>query len=99
MTPKRNYDDGRPITLPGDQWKAPEQKDSFKTFFTELKSFWFIVVAILGLVVTWTTFNGRLAQAEKDIIDMKVAIAELNTIKIQLQRIDTTVEFIKQRVK
>ena len=70
-----------------------------KTTAQQLKDNWVILMAIVGLIVTWTTFNTRLSQAEADIKDLKVAIAEITDIKLKIQRIDTSVEFIKNRVK
>lgn len=65
----------------------------------QLRENWVILLFIGSLIVTWTTFNTRLSQAESDIKDLKVAITEINNLKIKIERIDTSVEFIKNRVK
>lgn len=67
-------------------------------FFKQLKENYVIIVFIVGLIVTWTTFNSRLSQAELDIKDLKTAVAEITNIKITVERIDTSVDFIKKQV-
>lgn len=69
-----------------------------KSFTKQLRENWPLLIFIGGLIVTWTTFGSRLSQAEADIKDLKDTNAEIVNIKIQLQRIDTTVQFIKEKI-
>lgn len=70
-----------------------------ESLLKQIRETWFILIFIASLIITWTTFSSRLTQAESDIKDLKISIQELTNIKIQIQRIDTSVEFIKNRVK
>jgi hypothetical protein len=55
MTPKRNYDDGRPITLPGEQWKAPDNSAEKLRVIDIIKENAGMVISIGGFV--WLIFQ------------------------------------------
>jgi GTPase SAR1 family protein len=74
-----------------------------KTVIEEVKSNWMIIIFIGSLIVGWTTFNARLTQAEDDITDLKTVISQFSTTNIEintrLTKIETSVDFIKEKVK
>lgn len=74
-------------------------KKIMDSFIKQIRDYWVILFFLGGLVVGWATFNTRLTQAENDIRDLKQAVIEITNIRIQVERIDTSVEFIKQQVR
>lgn len=73
--------------------------NSMELFLKQLRENWMMLILLGSIIISWSMFSARLTQAETDIKDFKVTIAEITDIRIQVQRIDTSVEFIKQRVK
>lgn len=65
----------------------------------QLRDNWVILVFIVGLIVTWTTFNTRLTQAETDIRDLKELSQQLNQQALDIAVIKTDVGYIKGRVQ
>ena len=68
-------------------------------FFKVIKENWMVLVFIVGLIISWTTFNVRLSRAEEDIVALKSAVTVINDLKVRIERIDTSVSFIKDRLK
>ena len=68
-------------------------------FATQLKNNWLFIALIFASIIWYAGVNTRLAQAEKDITDIKVALTQINEIKIQVAQVNTKVDFIKERVK
>lgn len=92
----RNYSDGRPITLPEEiesKLHLPKD-DSFK----QIRDNWVIVAFIVSLIVTWTTFNSRLAKAESDIQDLSQVITQINNIDINIAVIQEKITAIDKRI-
>ena len=69
-----------------------------ESFVTQLKSNWFIVIFIAGLIVTWTTFSSRLAQAENEIDQLSQVVAEINQINITLAEIQRDIAHINEKI-
>ncbi len=67
--------------------------------FKQLKESWIVLVLFFSIIVWYAGTNARLTQAETDIKDLKNAVGEITDMKIQIERIDTSVQFIKERVK
>lgn len=69
----------------------------------EIRNNWVIVLAIVSLIVTWTTFQTRLTQAQEDIDTVESALIKMtdsyNQIDNRLTRIETSVDFIRNNVK
>lgn len=69
----------------------------------EVKSNWVIILAIVSLIVTWTTFKADLTSAQDDIKDLKTLNNQLvdtnNQINLRLTKIETSVEYIKNSIE
>lgn len=68
-------------------------------FMKQLRDNWIILIFIGSLIMSWTTISSRLTEAESDIKDLKVLANDVSSMKIELGKISTSVEFIKQQVK
>lgn len=71
--------------------------------FQILKSTWFLVLFILGVVITAVRLQSnvesqgvRLTKVESEVKDQNTTIANIN---LSLQKINTTLEFIKDKIK
>ena len=65
----------------------------------QLRDNWVILVAIVGLIATWTTFNNRLANAELKIIDLETIADNINNINTRIAVIQTDVQYIKLKLQ
>lgn len=65
----------------------------------QLRENWVIILFLGTVIMSWTMFSSRLTQAEQDIKDLKIAVSEFSDVKVEIAKISTTVEFIKNRVK
>ena len=61
----------------------------------QLKDNWVILMAILALIVSWTTNNSRLVEAESDIQDLKIIVSQINEMNVTIREIKTDVSWIK----
>ena len=52
--------------------------------FKNIKSNWMIITFIVGFVISWTTVNARLSQAEKDIEKLQSVTESINDIKLDV---------------
>lgn len=68
-------------------------------FAKQLRENWVIFTLLAALVIWYAGVNTRLTQAEVDIKDLKTTSQKITDIEIRLERIDTTVQFIKDKVK
>ena len=70
-----------------------------ETFFSSLKSNWFLVIFIGSLIIGWTTFSVRLGAVEALAQDNKTTLDIVQDIKLDIARIQKDVEFIKEQVQ
>lgn len=52
--------------------------------FKNIKNNWMIITFIVGFVISWTTVNARLSQAEKDIEKLQSVTESINDIKLDV---------------
>jgi hypothetical protein len=62
----------------------------------EIKSNWMIILFIGGLIVTWTTFNARLTQAENEIDQLSQVVSDISQINLNLADIKKDNEYLKK---
>lgn len=55
-------------------------------------------MAIIALIVSWTTNNSRIAAAESDINDLKIVVQQINQMNITISEIKTDVSWIKSNL-
>lgn len=72
-------------------------------FANQLKNNWLFIALFVSMIVWYSTVNTRLATAEQAIVDLKQISAKQeetrSEIFIRLERIDTNIEFIKDKVR
>ena len=70
--------------------------------FKNLKEYWFILVFIGTLIVTWTQFDARISSLERNDSNQDVKIEtivdKLNDFQSGQVEIKTTLEFIKNNL-
>lgn len=70
-----------------------------KKFVKQVRENWIFIVLLFALTTWYAGTNARLTQAEQDIRDLKELVNQINDMKVQIQRIDTSVQFIKDRLQ
>lgn len=78
-------------------------KDEKKTILDWLAEYWFLIFFLGGMAVTWGSFSTRISNDEARIITLESRIQQidsaLNDVKGGIIRIETSLEFIKERLK
>lgn len=59
--------------------------------FKNIKNNWMIITFIVGFVISWTTVNARLSEAEKDI-------EKLQSVTDSINKIELDVAIIKEQI-
>lgn len=70
-----------------------------KPIVEEIRSNWMIIIFIGGLIVTWTTFNARLSQAESEIDQLSQVVTQINQINITLAEMKVDLQYVKNNIK
>lgn len=65
----------------------------------QIKDNWIVLVFITSLIVTWTTFNSRLAKAEQDILTLQQISSQIQEININMAVVKTDINYIKESIK
>ncbi len=65
----------------------------------QIKSNWMILTFLVLLIIGYTNQNSDIAQAKSDINSLKSLQMDISDLKIKVERIDTTVQFIKDKVQ
>jgi len=68
-------------------------------FLRNLKEYWFIIVFIFMVIVSWNTFSSRLSATEARLDKVENIINSFETIKIDIAVIKNDVQSIKSEVK
>ena len=67
-----------------------------------LKDYWFVLIFIGTIIVTWTQFDSRITANEKNIIALETqavtSAASLVVIQTNIAEIKATLEFIKNNL-
>lgn len=67
-----------------------------------LARYWFLILFLGGMAVTWGTFQTKISTNSTEILVLKQEVQEnddsLNDLTGSLIRIETTLEFIKQKL-
>jgi uncharacterized small protein (DUF1192 family) len=58
-----------------------------------------IIVAIVGLIATWTTFNNRLANAEHKITQLEEVVTAIQDLNVRIAVIQTDINYIKLKIQ
>ena len=73
-----------------------------ESFLQPLKEYWFILVFLVSLVVTWTQFDSRIKALEVAVAKQELRTEAINTSLVILQtniaEIKTTLDFIKTAI-
>lgn len=67
--------------------------------FKQLRDNWMIIIFIGSLIVTWTTFNSRLARAEEKITVLEETIDTIQDLRTDIAVIKRDIEYIKVKVQ
>jgi len=67
-----------------------------KGLLNHIRENWMIVVAIFGLVITWTTLNTRLSTAETKLIEQQTVINQIQEIQISIAVIQEKITSIEK---
>ena len=64
-----------------------------------LRDYWFIIVFIGMVVVSWTTFSNRLGGLEKRVTDVEHAIASFDQVRIDIAVIKEKLINIERKIQ
>ena len=71
-------------------------------FLKHVKDYWFILVFIGTLIVTWTQFDARISALERNDstqdVKIETIVEKLNDFQAGQVEIKTTLEFIKNNI-
>lgn len=70
-----------------------------ESFFKNIKEYWFIIIFIGMVVVSWTTFTARLSNLEDRVKAMESAILSFDQVRIDIAVIKNDIGAIKERIK
>lgn len=65
----------------------------------QLRENWLILIFLGSMIVSWTTFNTRLAQAESDIKELRLAIISIQDIKVDIAVVKEKVTSIEKQLR
>jgi len=65
----------------------------------QIKDNWIILLFIVSLITTWTTFNSRLIEAEGDINKLQTIVESINEIKTNIAVMQNDISYIKAKIK
>jgi len=65
----------------------------------QLRDNWVILTFIVMLIVSWTTFNNRLAQAESKINDLTDIVSSVNELNVRVAVVQADISYIKANLK
>ncbi len=65
----------------------------------QLRENWLILIFLGSMIVSWTTFNTRLAQAESDIKELRSAIISIQDIKVDMAVVKEKVTSIEKQLR
>ena len=72
------------------------------TFFELVSKYWFLIVFIGGMIVTWERFETRINVIESKLSSLEIKQTKTDDIMVQLQgdirEIKTSLLFIKERL-
>ena len=68
-------------------------------FLNQLKSNWVLIVAIVGLISSWTLFSARLSTAEQNITDLKILSSQIQSMQIDIAVIRQQIISINEKLK
>ena len=72
------------------------------SIFEKAKENWIVLAFIVSLIVSWTQFQGRITSLETRTTALELSMTEVNKtnsdILVQLAKIQTTLEFIKNQI-
>lgn len=63
-----------------------------------LKEYWFIIIFIGMVLVSWTTFSNRLAAIEERVTNLEKTVSTLEQIKIDIAVIKTKLDSIDKKL-
>lgn len=73
------------------------------TIIDSLAKYWVIITFFVGMAVTWGVFSAQFSSAQKDISALRSKVeasdATFTQLKVDIQEIKTTLEFIKDKVR
>lgn len=68
-------------------------------FLNQIKSNWVLIVAIAGLIASWTMFSSRLSNAEQDITDLRIMSSQIQQIQIDIAIVKQQIISINEKIK
>jgi len=67
-------------------------------FLEQVKNNWVILLFMGGVIVSWTTFNSRLANAEIKITELQIVVTQIANIKTDIGIIRNDLGWIKDKL-
>lgn len=81
----------------------PRKQPKEDGFVSDILRHWPIVVFFAGMFITWGVFSNRIQNTEQQIAVMKAEQAKtsgsVSDVRESLAKIETSLEFIKERLK
>jgi len=68
-------------------------------FLKQVKDNWVMLLFLGGVIVSWTTFNSRLANAEIKIVELQILVAQISKINIDIAVIREQIININSKLK
>lgn len=68
-------------------------------FIKQVRDNWVILCFIVALIVQWTNFNTRIANAEADISNLLSVVNQINEINVRIAVIQADINYIKKNVQ
>ncbi len=70
-----------------------------ESFTRQIRDNWVILSFIVMLIISWTTINNRLAQAEENIKSLQEISSQMNQMQIDIAVIKNQVMTINQKLR
>ncbi len=68
-------------------------------FLTQLRENWVILLFMGSVIMSWTMFSARLADAEQKIQDLQTIVSEINQININVAVIQEQISTINKKLQ
>lgn len=72
---------------------------NMEQFFKNVKEYWFMIIFIGMVIVSWTTFSQRLTVLEGRVTKLEVALDALEQIRTDIAVIKNDIISIKQTLR